>query len=62
MSRSEGKTDAQQQWKTPSDKIQAQFPKGETVEQIYGAQEREGMSTIRTVRVQGDDQNEVRQK
>ena len=56
VSRSEGKTDDQQQWKTPSEKIQAQFPKGETVEQIFGAQ---GKSSIREVRIQGDP-NEVK--
>ena len=50
--RSEGKTDDQQQWKTPSEKIRAQFPKGETVGQIYGATE---SSSVRQVRVQGND-------
>ena len=33
--RSEGKTDAQQQWTAPSEKLMSLFPKGKTVQQIF---------------------------
>ena len=34
--RSTSQTDKEQQWKTPSKKIQVLYPKGETVEQLLG--------------------------
>jgi hypothetical protein len=34
--RTEGKTDAQQRWSTPSKKLQDTYPKGQTVQQILG--------------------------
>ena len=37
--RSEGKTDVQQVWKTPSQKLQERFPKGQTAEEIFGGWE-----------------------
>jgi hypothetical protein len=37
--RTVGKTDAQQQWTAPSKKMQEAFPKGQTVQQIYGKEE-----------------------
>ena len=36
--RSVGKTDQEQQWTTPSRKAQERFPKGETVQQMFGIQ------------------------
>ena len=36
--RPEGKTDREQQWTTPSRKAQERFPKGETVQQMFGVE------------------------
>ena len=52
--RSESKTDAQQKWSTPSQKIQALYPKGQTVEQIFGKSSSKASDF--KVRVQGEDQ------
>jgi hypothetical protein len=50
-----GKTDAQQQWTAPSKKMQDAFPKGQTVQQIFG---KEG-DPSRDVYVQGAQNDEV---
>jgi len=54
--RSESKTDAHQLWSTPSAKIQSQFPKGQTVEQIFGSASATAHSSFRQVRIQGADE------
>ncbi len=38
--RSEGKTDESQSWQGPSKRAQSLYPKGETVQKLFGAQER----------------------
>jgi hypothetical protein len=54
--RTVGKTDDTQQWTTPSKKLQARFPKGQTVQQIYGR----GGGTTTSFYVQQSQQDEGR--
>ena len=54
--RSEGKTDKQQEWTTPSKKLLERFPKGQTVAQIYGGK----ATSVRRVHIQEEGTDEVK--